>query len=510
MANDHASQQSRRLGSFEILRELGQGGMGVVYLARQPALDRLVVVKKVRRDMLADPSMVERFQREARAAAAVHHQNVVAVYDCFSARGDDYIAQEFVDGVDLRALLERARPLEPRIAALIALEVVRGLEEIHAQGIVHRDLKPGNILLGCGGEVKIADFGIALEGKADGLTRPGTMMGSLPYMSPEQMLGERVDHRGDLFLFGILFHEMVAGELPFARASKEASADTLLERMQKELFESPRKRAPKVPRYVVRLIRSCLRARPSRRVQSATVARRRLERWVGHVSPADCRSEIAAFLWERDILEASEERTQRRPGPRRKRGPSRWMEGRLLTPAAALGILIVIVLGAGTSGFGLFSRDARGSTRIEGKGPEVSREAEERTAHERAAPIEKRGSPTSWPPGLGPSPQEARRMERSHQTRQDTPATSGEKAPAVVTVPIEPAQVRFVAYPWAEVSVEDGTRFFTPRAEPVAMKPGRHRIAFDHPRFGRAEYTIDLQSGEEMIVRHAFEEAPKP
>jgi len=135
-------RRPKKLGSFEILEEIGQGGMGIVYLARQPDLDRPVVVKKMLRGLTVDPSAVERFQREARAAAAVHHQNVVAVYDCFSIRGDHYIAEEYVDGPDLRSVLDEAKRLEPRIAALIALEIVRGLEEIHARGIVHRDLKP--------------------------------------------------------------------------------------------------------------------------------------------------------------------------------------------------------------------------------------------------------------------------------------------------------------------------------------------------------------------------------
>jgi len=495
MGTDDASPQSRRLGSFEVVRELGQGGMGVVTLARQPALDRLVVLKKVRRDMLADPSMAERFQREARAAAAVHHQNVVAVYDCFSARGDDYIAQEFVDGVDLREVLQRARPLPPRVAALIALEVVRGLEEIHAQGIVHRDLKPGNILLGCGGEVKIADFGIALEGKADGLTRPGTMMGSLPYMAPEQMLGERVDYRCDLFLFGLLFYEMVAGAPPFVRSAEEDSADTLLERMQKGHFESPRSRAPKVPRYVVRLIRSCLRAKPSRRVASATVARRRLERWVGHVSPADCRSAIAAFLWERDIIEASEERTRRRPGARSRSGAS-WTRPRWLAPAASVGLLGAIALGATTGGFGYFSREANGA-------------ASPPSATMASAPLSGPGrhQAAPWPAGLGPTPRSARRMEAPPEVRR---VIEGKPATEAAAPPPDPGRVRFVAWPWAEVTAGDGTRVLTPRAEPVAMRPGRHRIVFEHPRFGRAEYDIDLGSGEELTLRHVFSEAPAP
>jgi len=374
VSNDQSIPASRRLGSFEVLQELGQGGMGVVFLARQPALDRLVVLKRVHREMLDDPSTAERFQREARSAAAVHHHNVVAVYDCFSARGDDYIAQEFVDGVDLRAVLDKIHPLEPRIAALIALEVIRGLEEIHAQGIVHRDLKPGNILVGCAGEVKIADFGIALEGKGDTLTRPGVMMGSLSYMSPEQMLGERGDYRSDLFLFGILLYEMFTGVTPFDRSTEE-SPDTLLERIQKGRFELPRQRARTTPRYIDHMIRTCLRAKPSRRVQSSTLLRRLLERRVGNVSPSDCRSEIASYLWERGIFRETEDRTRVRPRPKARaaslaRNWQRWM-----IPATTVGLLVVIVFGVRSEGFGLLRRDppAAPSQAASGTPPESAR-----------------------------------------------------------------------------------------------------------------------------------------
>ncbi|HSG66632.1 MAG TPA: serine/threonine-protein kinase, partial [Gammaproteobacteria bacterium] len=256
------SSGPKQLGSFEVLREIGQGGMGVVYLARQPALDRLVVLKKIRRELVADSSMLKRFQREARAAAAIHHQNVVAVYDCFETRGTHYIAQELVNGADLKGVLDRSQRIEPRIAALMVLEVVRGLEEIHARGIVHRDLKPANVLLGAGGEVKIADFGIALEGCGDALTRPGTMIGSLPYMSPEQMLGENVDYRSDVFLLGVLLYEMLVGEPPY-RESDGESTDTLLERMQNERYRPARRCRPTVPRRIDRLLRACLRGRPA-------------------------------------------------------------------------------------------------------------------------------------------------------------------------------------------------------------------------------------------------------
>jgi len=180
----------KMIGSYEVDREIGRGGMGVVLLARQPALDRAVVLKSLRRECADDPQLVARFEREAQAAGSVQHQNVVAVHDCFGWRGRSYICQEYVDGTDLAAVLGQIGT-EPRIAGLVALELTRGLEAIHAGGIVHRDLKPANVLLGRDGAVKIADFGIALDGSARALTQTGHSIGTPHYMSPEQLYGER-------------------------------------------------------------------------------------------------------------------------------------------------------------------------------------------------------------------------------------------------------------------------------------------------------------------------------
>jgi serine/threonine protein kinase len=246
----------KSIGTFEVERELGQGGMGVVYLARQPALDRRVVIKMLRRDLNQDDDCEERFRREAQAAAAVHHQNVVAVYDCFSWRGERFISQEYVDGRDLATILQTVRRLQPRIAALVALELARGLEEVHARGIVHRDLKPSNVLLGRGGEAKIADFGIALDAKAPGLTQVGHAVGTPTYMSPEQFMGERVDERSDIFTFGILLYEMLAGETPFR---DEEEGPSLLRRMESGRYPSLRRSAPGTPRALRGMVRRCLR-----------------------------------------------------------------------------------------------------------------------------------------------------------------------------------------------------------------------------------------------------------
>jgi serine/threonine protein kinase len=300
----------KTIGNYEVRRELAQGGMGVVYLATQPALERDVVIKSLRRGFADDPSLEERFQREAQAAAAIHHQNTVAVYDCFAWRGERFIVQEYVAGEDLAAVLRIVRRIEPSIAGLIALEIARGLEEVHARTVVHRDLKPGNILIGRAGEVKIADFGIALEQRKSALTQVGHAVGTPGYMSPEQLRGERADQRSDVFSFGVLLYEMLTGALPFQQ-SDEADEDepALIHQIEAGRYAPARKLTPGIPRSQGALIRRCLVARPKRRIRSATEIREALERSLGRVTPAECRSEISAWLWERGVFVAEGDET---------------------------------------------------------------------------------------------------------------------------------------------------------------------------------------------------------
>jgi serine/threonine-protein kinase len=449
------------VGSFEILREIGQGGMGVVYLAHQPTLDRMVVLKKIRRELLADPGMVERFQREARSAAAVHHQNVVSIYDSFEVRGDHYIAQEFVDGPDLRRIRTQLGRLDPEIAALIALEMARGLEEIHTRGIVHRDLKPANILIGATGETKIADFGIAVVPKSDGLTRPGILVGSIPYMAPEQLLGHRADHRTDIFLFGNLLYEMLAGAPPY-HGPEDEPLETLLERMQRERYVDVRKIAPGTPRILARLIRGCLRAKPARRISSIPALRQALERTLGRPSPLDCRNEIAQHLWAQGVFRVEEGKTAvKKTAPARARIASR--RNRRWALSAATSVLLLI---AGLAGYAQYLRVSAGRE----------------SAVMPAVPIPDSPRPE---PLAAPAPE---------------PAAA---APILAPAPA-PALVRFVADPWAEITVDDAKSFFTPRAAPLELSPGSHRVVLEHPTFGRTELTLELAPGESRTVRHVF------
>jgi tRNA A-37 threonylcarbamoyl transferase component Bud32 len=235
---------------LEILELIGQGGMGAVYKARQPALDRLVAVKVLPPQAGRDPSFAERFAREARALARLGHPNIVAVHDVGQAGDFYYFVMEYVDGANLRQVLRDGK-LTPEQALRIVPQICDALQYAHEEGVVHRDIKPENILLDRKGRVKIADFGLAkLLGRDTGnftLTGSQQVMGTLYYMAPEQV--ERpleVDHRADIYSLGVVFYEMLTGQLPVGRypmPSEKAGTDAFLDEVVLHALErEPAKR----------------------------------------------------------------------------------------------------------------------------------------------------------------------------------------------------------------------------------------------------------------------------
>jgi hypothetical protein len=221
---------------LEMLRLVGQGGMGAVYLARQPELDRLVAVKILPPEVARDPGFTERFSREARSLARLNHPNIVTIFDFGTTNGLYYFTMEYVDGKNVRELLA-SREVAPSLALQIISQVCDALQFAHDEGFVHRDIKPENILLDKKGRVKIADFGLArLVGFTpayQSLTGSREVMGTLYYMAPEQIKrAHAVDHRADLYSLGVVFYEMLTGELPvgrFATPSQGAGVDARLD-----------------------------------------------------------------------------------------------------------------------------------------------------------------------------------------------------------------------------------------------------------------------------------------
>lgn len=215
------AEVARRFPHLEILGCLGQGGMGVVYKARQPKLNRLVALKILAPEKGAEPKFAERFQREAQALARLNHPNIVTVYDFGDADGMFFLLMEYVDGMTLRQWLRDER-LKPEEAIAIVPSICAALEFAHSQGIVHRDIKPENVLLDQQGRVKIADFGIAkligTGAETPALTEERCVIGTPNYMAPEQIeRPERVDHRADIYSLGVVFYEMLTGELPLGK-----------------------------------------------------------------------------------------------------------------------------------------------------------------------------------------------------------------------------------------------------------------------------------------------------
>jgi predicted Ser/Thr protein kinase len=228
---------------LEILEVLGRGGMGIVYKARQPALDRLVALKILPLGLAQDPDFQNRFIREAKALGSLNHPNIVAVYDFGSENGLFFFAMEFVDGTNLRSLLRDAR-FTPEQALKIVPQLCDALEYAHTEGVVHRDIKPENILLDRKGRVKIADFGLAKLVGADApvnLTVTNMVMGTPHYMAPEQVENPKsVDHRADIYAIGVVFYEMLTGELPIGRfdlPSKKVQIDVRLDEVVLKTLE---------------------------------------------------------------------------------------------------------------------------------------------------------------------------------------------------------------------------------------------------------------------------------
>ncbi len=207
-----------QLGRYVIESEIGRGAMGVVFKATDSVLQRTVAVKTVNMAMEKDHAdkYEARFYHEARAAGALNHPNIVTVYDAGKAGDVVYMAMEYIQGIELRNLLVEGQAMGVPQAVSIAAQVAEGLAYAHQQGVVHRDIKPANIMVVADGPVKITDFGIARMRASADLTQTGVMLGSPKYMSPEQVIGKRADHRSDIFSLGVILYEMLTGAAPFS------------------------------------------------------------------------------------------------------------------------------------------------------------------------------------------------------------------------------------------------------------------------------------------------------
>ncbi len=259
----------RTLGDFHILRRIGAGGMGQVYLARQTSLKREVALKLLRDELNANLTALARFQAEAQAVAKLNHPNIVHIHQIGESDGVRYMVLEFVEGRNLRDYLARKGPPDLPIALSVVRQVTLALQKAHEQGIVHRDIKPENILVTRKVEVKVTDFGLsrffAGETPATNITQSGVTLGTPLYMSPEQVQGHAVDHRSDIYSFGVTCFHLLAGEPPFRGTS---AFDVALKHVQ----EQPRQLSglrPDLPAELCGMVHKMMAKKPEERYQSA-------------------------------------------------------------------------------------------------------------------------------------------------------------------------------------------------------------------------------------------------
>jgi serine/threonine protein kinase/Tol biopolymer transport system component len=268
----------KQLGHYQVLSLIGAGGMGEVYAARDTRLGRKVAIKLLPASLSRDSDRLRRFEQEARAAGMLNHPNILTIHDIGTHEGAPYIVSELLEGETLREQIKDS-PVAPRKAVDFALQITRGLAAAHERGLVHRDLKPENLFLTRDGRIKILDFGLAKLvqtrfGSIDtsgptqiGITTsPGMVMGTVGYMAPEQVRGEEADTRADIFAFGVILYELLAGDRPFRR---ETAAETMSAILKADAPELPAPLSAQSP-GLERVIHRCLEKRPEQRFQSAS------------------------------------------------------------------------------------------------------------------------------------------------------------------------------------------------------------------------------------------------
>lgn len=341
-AIDADDLSGRNLAGYRVLRRLGAGGMAEVYLALQQSLQRQVALKVLQRQLEKDRGYVDRFQREAQAAASLVHANIVQIYEVGCADGVHFIAQEYVRGRNLAQILKREASLPPRMVLDVLRQVTAALAKASELGIVHRDIKPENILVNQSGEVKVADFGLARVQSADAqtLTQAGVTMGTPLYMSPEQIEGRHVDARSDIYSLGITAYHLLAGAPPHAGETALAIAVQHLNAAPRSLMEV----RPDIPAPLAKLVHMMIAKRPEDRPQSASELLADLRRLAAE--SADPGWDAPIFDWSGDSLAtplpsgaAGDKKLARGWG----RGIWRDRRVRYTAAALALGVLLGIL-----------------------------------------------------------------------------------------------------------------------------------------------------------------------
>lgn len=300
IASFQQMNKNQTIGNYKILKSIGKGGMAQVYTALQGSLDRVVVIKQLKKDL--DAEARTRFQREAKVCANLHHKNIVEIYDYFREGGEHYLVMEYIEGLSLADIIEKEAPLHPMLAAAIAREVCQALVCAHKNGIIHRDIKPKNILISKDGVVKLTDFGVARDIDAPELTTTGAIIGTPFYMSPEQAGGGKAGFQSDIFSLGVVLYEMVTGKKPFVAEENQG----IISKICRGKYKSPFWIDPHHSWRLSRIINKAMKRNPKARYKSAEEMLRALNNFLGWKGQATVEEKIRSSV---NIIEQQKEVT---------------------------------------------------------------------------------------------------------------------------------------------------------------------------------------------------------
>jgi serine/threonine protein kinase len=283
--------EKKTIGSYTLAEQIGEGGMATIYKAKHEILNRDVAIKK-----LKSPSKeaTSRFHKEARLSAKLNHENVVSIYDFVKDARSQYLIMEYIDGIDLRSILEFESPLPPVQAARIVLQIAMGLEFAHLRGIIHRDIKPSNVLLSKGGEAKIIDFGVAKDSAPTQLTQVGIIIGTPSYMSPEYCNGEELTRQSDVYSLGVVFYELITGFKPFVAPSN----NELLIAITRGKYKAPRRYNKAIPIKMQRIVKRMMHMNLNKRYDNMSEVVRVIERFLKDESLAENKSGLQLYFGE--------------------------------------------------------------------------------------------------------------------------------------------------------------------------------------------------------------------
>jgi len=265
---------------YEILEILGEGGMGAVYKAQDLELEREIALKVIRPELTSDPDILQRFKQELILARQISDRNVIRIFDLGDAGNIKFITMEYVEGESLHKILQQQGKLEVEEAVDIMEQVASGLAAVHREGVIHRDLKPGNIMRDKNGRVVVMDFGLARSFAGDGMTRTGTMLGTIEYMSPEQAQCKELTASSDIFTVGLIMYQVVSGVMPFHSESAIASLVMRTQQRAVPLTNTDKQ----IPGILSNIVSKCLETDPALRYQSAEGLVADLRAWKGKSS----------------------------------------------------------------------------------------------------------------------------------------------------------------------------------------------------------------------------------